>query len=928
MRKNAEKKQDEISDRKLSVRKTGEKMPKESGEQEEQKMHDNLILELYYRPSGFQASLSAAQGKRGRKKAEDGKDNEEQHLQRQWYACLTENPWSGLYHLGFLTQGEWMHPSVAYLHRIAEHLIRKIASKPELELLRDEVEIPLESEEQEELLQALPFVIGGEFADSSWLLNIWEQLSACFREEMRNYDGTAAAYFAEQNMELTVAGRVFFHLVESHKEEYPFAFMATYSTRPVKSKKAVHTPLKNALLEFKGDQDKLLSLLASVARAADKSPLIGELMESGELFSPIAFTSEEAYIFLKEIPLYESAGIMCRVPDWWKRQTNSLSVSLKVGDKDKVKVGLDSILDFSPSICIGEEKLTKKELKEFLQMADGLILYKGKWVELSKKKLEAALEVLDKAAKMTQDGGLTLAEAMRLELSLQAESKSAEIPVTVTSGRWMKKVREMLLKPASIDPIPLEPTVQATLRRYQEDGYRWLNLMGELGLGACLADDMGLGKTVQVIAWLEHYRRCHEGSCALLVVPASLLGNWEKELVRFAPELPFQILHKSAGSAELSPEKTAFLTVTTYGMVSRMQELSERNWDILILDEAQAIKNPGTKQTKSVKALPSEIRIAMTGTPIENNLGDLWSLFDFLNQGLLGSAKEFAGMVKELEADRQGYLPLRKMVTPFILRRLKTDRSIISDLPDKVEIKEYAALSGKQIGLYQKLVDELERKLMDSEGIERKGLVLASIMKCKQICNHPDQYLGLETFKKENSGKFETLEQICQTIYEKRERVLLFTQFREMTEPLAEFMETIFKKKGLVIHGGTPVKQRAEIVERFNGEEYVPFMVLSLKAGGVGLNLTAANHVIHFDRWWNPAVENQATDRAFRIGQTKNVMVHKFITQGTIEEKIDQMLEEKQKLAGDILGGAGEQWITELNNEELMDIFRLGGAAR
>ena len=821
-----------------------------------------------------------------------------------------------------------MRPSVAYLHHIAETLIRRISSSPELELMRDEVEVYLETDETEALVNALPFINGGEFVDAAWIGNVWEQLLSCFRKEMCAYDGTAAAYFAEQNAGIAVAGRVFFHLVESHQEEYPFAFMATYSTKPVKSKKAIHTPLKNALLEFKNEQEKLLSLLASVAKAADRSSLMNGLMESGELFSPTRLTSEEAYIFLKEIPIYEEAGIMCRVPDWWKRKTNSLSLSFKVGDKKQSKAGLDAILDFAPSLMIDGEKLTRKELKEFLKMAEGLVLYKGKWIEINKKKLEEALVALDKASEMAKDGGLTLAEALRLELSFQSQAGETQIPVTVSSGRWLKKVREMLLNPASIDSVPLEPSFQAKLRPYQEEGYRWLNLMAELGLGACLADDMGLGKTVQVIAWLEHYRMHHGCGSALLVVPASLLGNWENELHRFAPELPYRILHGSAGTAEPSPEEPSFLYITTYGMASRAEELSEKNWDILILDEAQAIKNPGTKQTKAVKALPSGIRIAMTGTPIENNLGDLWSLFDFLNQGLLGSPKEFGNLVKELEMDGQGYLPLRKMVSPFILRRLKTDRSIISDLPDKVEVKEYASLSKKQIGLYQKLVDELGEKLRDSEGIERKGLVLASIMKCKQICNHPDQYLGLETYKKENSGKFETLEQICQTIYEKRERVLLFTQFKEMTEPLSDFLETIFKRKGLVLHGGTPIKNRAEMVERFNGEGYVPFMVLSLKAGGVGLNLTAANHVIHFDRWWNPAVENQATDRAFRIGQTKNVMVHKFITQGTIEEKIDQMLEDKRQLAGDILGGAGEQWITELNNEELMSIFRLGGTVR
>jgi len=358
-------------------------------------------------------------------------------------------------------------------------------------------------------------------------------------------------------------------------------------------------------------------------------------------------------------------------------------------------------------------------------------------------------------------------------------------------------------------------------------------------------------------------------------------------------------------------------------MAMRLEELKTIAWERVILDEAQAIKNPATKQTKAVKLLQAKARIALTGTPIENRLSDLWSLFDFLNAGLLGTAKEFTGFTKRLKENGGEYNKLRKVISPFILRRLKTDKTVIADLPDKLEIKAYATLTKKQVVLYNGLVKELEHKLATVEGIERKGLVLASIMKCKQICNHPDQFLGQARFQHEHSGKFARLFDICETIARKRERVLIFTQFREMTEPIANLLETIFRHRGLVMHGGVPVKKRPALVEQFCGEAYVPFMVLSLKAGGVGLNLTAANHVIHFDRWWNPAVENQATDRAFRIGQEKNVMVHKLITSGTIEEKIDLMIEEKSKLANDIIAASGEAWITELDNNQLMELFAL-----
>ena len=876
-----------------------------------------MELTAFFQPDGFQADLVPLSGKKA-----EGPE------QREWFHRFRDNQVAALFHLGFLPKQSWMSPSIAYLHQIADLAVRRLSSQPDIELMREETETELTPDDISALKEDIPFVHGSEFVDDTWILNLFKRLLAEFRREMGAYDGTAAAFFAEHNADISVAGRIFFHLVESNSEDFPFAFMATYSTRPVKSKKAIHTPLKNALTEFKKDQKKLLELLATVGKAADQSSLISSMVESGELFSPLKFTAQEAYTFLKEIPIYEEAGIMCRVPDWWRKRTNAIKINVSVGEKAPSHVGLDAIMDFRAQMTIDGEPLTRQQLREFLNMAEGLIQYKGKWVEINKAKLQAALQAFERAGRITDSGGLSMAEAMRLELDLEKELGSGQdIPeISVSNAGWLKELRENLLHPSQIPEVDLAPTFRADLRSYQADGYRWLNTLGQLGFGACLADDMGLGKTVQVIAYLEHYRLTHKGH-ALLILPASLIGNWQKELERFAPELPYQILHKSAmkGNEQITLDDTKFLCITTYGMVCRVDEISARRWDLVILDEAQAIKNSGTKQSKVIRSIPAASRIAMTGTPIENRLGDLWSLFDFLNKGLLGTAKEFTEFSKQLADDKAGYAKLRKMVNPFILRRLKTDRSIITDLPDKIEIREYAALTKKQILLYGKLVDDIERQLAHAEGIERKGVVLASIMKFKQICNHPDQYLSQDHFKKESSGKFMQLEQICETIRERRERVLVFTQFREMTEPLSDFLEGIFHRRGFVIHGGTPVKKRTEMVEAFNGADYIPYMVLSLKAGGVGLNLTSANHVIHFDRWWNPAVENQATDRAYRIGQTKNVIVHKFITQGTIEEKIDAMIQEKQKLAGDILSSAGEQWITELDNSQLMELFRLGG---
>lgn len=496
----------------------------------------------------------------------------------------------------------------------------------------------------------------------------------------------------------------------------------------------------------------------------------------------------------------------------------------------------------------------------------------------------------------------------------------------MTNGKWLSELLRSLRRPEKIRKAAVPGTIHATLRPYQKNGYAWLNYMDKLGFGACLADDMGLGKTLQVLTYLEKLRKREKNARVLLIVPASLLGNWQREAEKFAPKMDLSILHGSSAPVlgRRVSETDAFLNITTYGMASRIKELKDVEWSCIILDEAQAIKNPATKQTKEIKKLSGRMRIAMTGTPIENDLTNLWSLFDFLNKGLMGTSTEFGQFTKRLKEQPEKYAQLKSMVAPFMLRRVKTDKSIIADLPEKLETIDYAALSKKQVVLYRKTVAEMEERIMNSEGMERRGIVLATIIKLKQICNHPDQFLGQQTYSEEDSGKFAMLRSICETIYEKRERVLVFTQFREITDYLAQFLREIFHADGYVLHGGTPVASRGKIVEAFQGDEYVPFVVLSVKAGGTGLNLTKANHVIHFDRWWNPAVENQATDRAFRIGQTKNVMVHKLVCQKTIEEKIDMIIESKKELAENVIGSGGEKWITELDNDALMNLLRLG----
>lgn len=856
--------------------------------------------------------------------------NQEQILfQEQLYQRFREDAGEALLFLGFSDQLIPISVSLGYLRLITSSFVRKLSRNPDIELLREKTALEIEDDDIEYFLQSSPFFNGVEHLNQNWLKKFWVRLNHSFSRQFMTFKASVADFFASYNPGIHLVGRVFFHLVESKREESPFAFLATYSTDISKEGKSKHLPLKNALLEYGHNNKKLLQLLVTVNKASEKSAFISELVESGEIFHPLGLTADEAYTFLKEIPLYEEAGIMCRMPNWWKNKSDSLKISVSVGNEMPSRLSFNAIVDFNAELLFNGEKITVDEVKKLISQAEGLALIKGKWVEVDHEKLKASLQAFEQAQKLMGKTEMSMIEAMRFQLNTQKLVKGSETAceLEVTNGEWLTSVINRLTNPAAIEPIASGEDFHASLRTYQRTGLNWLHLMKSLGLGACLADDMGLGKTIQVIALLN-YIRCKKNEKTLLVVPASLIGNWMSELEKFAPSLKYYVIHPSENK-KISKEDNGFLGghelfITTYTMLVKLEWLKDIAWDALIIDEAQAIKNPGTKQTRAVKQITAAYKIAMTGTPIENRLSDLWSLFDFLNKGLLGTAKEFSNFTKQLRETQDSYAKLKRVISPFMLRRLKTDKTVIADLPEKIEMKTYSSLTKKQAVLYNALVNDLRARLESSEqGIERKGLVLSALMKFKQICNHPDQYLGQDYYAEDESGKYTRLREICETIYEKRERVLVFTQFKEITGYLESFLERLFQHKGLVLHGGTGISKRKAIIEKFQGNEYVPFLVLSIKAGGVGLNLTSANHVIHFDRWWNPAIENQATDRAFRIGQKNNVIVHKFITKGTIEEKIDLMIEDKIKLSKEIIPDIQESWITEMDNDQLMNLFRL-----
>ena len=861
-------------------------------------------------------------------------------LSRRLESAFGRGSAHGLLELGAAEVGTALPADLSYWRDFAARLVTAICTHPDLDTHPALFAAPPLTE-LDALAAAAPPMTGAEYINASVLETLWTEMAAAFRSELAASKTSAQTFLQSKNPAWHVVGRVHFNLAENRRDdEAPFAFLATYTTQLSTEAKAQHLPLGRALSEYAGAANKarLLSLLLPVQRAAADFPSLKAMVEAGEIDHPLRSTPPSVSTADRR-PALEAAtsSCACRSPGGPIRPPRP-RVTATVGGKPPSGLGTDALLDFEIGVSLDGEPLTNAEIERLLAASNGLHLVRGRWVEVDRDRLSRMLDEFREVETAAAKDGLSFGEAMRLLAGahVPGDIVAATAPEwsSVVAGPWLMKTLAHLRDPAQLAQLDPGAALKATLRPYQQTGVGWLHLLSSLGLGACLADDMGLGKTMQVLALLLVMRgrtvREETRRTSLLVAPASLLANWAAEIERFAPTLHAIIAHASAmTSAELKAldrDRIAGvdLVITSYGSLLRVPGLLATPWRLAILDEAQAIKTPGAKQTRAAKQIDARARIALSGTPVENRLGDLWSIFDFLNPGLLGSGKAFSAFTKRLSSQPHNpYAPLRALVRPYILRRLKTDKSVIADLPDKTEVRAFCHLTRKQAALYQQSVADLAAELERAEGMKRRGVVLASLMRLKQICNHPSQWLGDGLWHEADSGKLARLREISEVIAAKQEKVLVFTQFREMTTPLAAFLGSVFGRQGLVLHGETAVGKRQALVGRFQEDERVPFFVISLKAGGAGLNLTAASHVVHFDRWWNPAVENQATDRAFRIGQTKSVLVHKFVCRGTVEEKIDQLIDSKRQLSQDLLEGSGEVLLTEMRDDDLLKLVAL-----
>jgi SNF2 family DNA or RNA helicase len=690
--------------------------------------------------------------------------------------------------------------------------------------------------------------------------------------------------------------------------------------------------------KFENPQERLL---ADLGKASRLFPMIEESLKTARP-TEIALDTEQAYQFLRQsAPLLEQSGFGVLVPPWWSKRSVRLGVKLKIKPKGKSIVtsgllGPDSIVAYDWSIAVGDKTLSAKEFEQLVNLKVPLVQVRGQWVELRPEEIEAAIAFFKK---QHANGDINLGEALRLASG--QETSEIGLPVLDIAGEgWIRELMGKLSNNIKIDPIETPATFQGRLRPYQLKGVSWLAFLKQFGFGACLADSMGLGKTIQLITLLLHDREVAAKQSGLppaptlLICPMSIVGNWQREVQRFAPSLSVMAHHgheRLSGEAFEEEARRHDIVITTYALALRDQEhLAPIEWEYVVLDEAQNIKNETAKQTQAIKKLNGKHKIALTGTPVENRLSELWSIMEFLNPGYLGSGKDFRSnfaipIEKYRNAERAEML--KRVIQPFVLRRLKTDKTIIADLPDKMEMKVFCNLTQEQASLYEAVVKEMMEQIENAEGMARRGLILSTLLKLKQICNHPAQFVADGSSLPGRSGKLARLDEMLEEVLAAGDKALIFTQFAEMGTLLRHHLQETLGCEVLFLHGATPKKLRDVMVQRFQEERRGALLfILSLKAGGVGLNLMAANHVFHFDRWWNPAVEDQATDRAFRIGQTRNVQVHKFICIGTLEERIDQMIEQKKYLAESIVG-TGENWLTEMSTDQLKELFALSREA-
>ena len=852
-----------------------------------------------------------------------------------WHAAQHQpDPGCGTAALLLHLAGHWpqqpMDPAWHWLRQVGKLALQQLCMGQGPQALR-----PPPGHKLAEHLNQAPFFQGAQRLRNESLSQWWQAMAALISAQS---SGDWQAWLKNHAPQWQGSGKLALHLAENPGDaQRPFAFLATFTDAPGRTGELRHLPLARALKQAteRKDQALLDAIMQPLRWMAQHSKFLARWLEDRRLFQALALDARDAWNLLRELSALPPSGIVLNLPNWWREGRCSrpqLQVQLQLREEGG-QLNSQSLLDFKLRPMLEDQPLSDAEWAQILSAQTGLISLRGQWVEVDSAKLEQLLEHWQRVEQAGAEG-LNLLEGLRL-LSGLPTAKAAASQDELAAWCRVEASASLARELAPLRRPPAAPTpegLKAELRPYQQQGLGWLAAMSRLGLGACLADDMGLGKTLQVLALLVQ-RQTQAKAPSLLVVPASLLGNWQAEAARFAPALKIHLGHPAhqdpaslrqlrlKPAAELKPGE---VLLTSYTMLRDSQAWQQLSWDLLILDEAQQIKNPASQTAQCVRQLKANSRLALSGTPLENHAGDLWSLLEFLNPGLAGGLREFSDNAKRASEQPQRMAAWRQLLQMLILRRLKTDPLIAPELPPKIERDILCPLSRRQAILYAKRLTQLREALQqqreETSATKRQGLILAALTHLKQICNHPSQFSGDGDWDPAQSGKFLCLERLVAPMVQAREKLLVFTQFRQLCEPLQLLLAESFGDPGLILHGGTPVGERQRIVETFQSRSGPPFLVLSAKAGGTGLNLTAATQVIHFDRWWNPATESQATDRAHRIGQKQTVLVHKLITEHSIEQRIDAMLNQKAELARGLLDAPKSvaQELGQLSDEELL----------
>jgi superfamily II DNA or RNA helicase len=847
----------------------------------------------------------------------------------------------GLLALGSDLERE-LGPDLALGRELAKLFLAALCQVPELESVREG--FVLEPPEEALASLAVPCALDGHaHATRETWRRAWRAMEAAARDELAAQPGAALRYLEEKSPAWGEIGRLCLCVAaEGEEASSQLEIVATLPRTIGAHGRPLYEPL--ALVLASSPPALAAPIRARLERGAAIAPVLAALAEHpGERFRCAV---DDAWCLLANVEALGAIGIAVMIPEWWRaRRVVAPELELEIGSKEPA-IGAQGALDFDARVTLDGEPLDPGELEALSRSTAPILRVRGRWVEVDRSRAaEIANELRRLATKRSLDASEALAmlgaaaaaaatSAVASERSCEVESRGLDRPprAIVRPGPWLEALHDELRAPRPGGPSDPGSLFQGTLRPYQRRGVAWMHLLGALGVGGCLADDMGLGKTAQVLAELANRaraRRAKGGAPDLVVVPASLLGNWIAEAARFTPELRVVAIHPAHDRAVVRRRPRGFecdIALTTYGTLLRSKWLVRERWGLAVLDEAQAIKNGATRQARTAKALRADARLALTGTPVENRLGDLLSILDFANPGMFGDEHQLRAIEASATRGSAELDRLRRVIAPHVLRRTKDDPGIAPELPAKRVRTVTCGLTRRQAGLYELEVQRLARGLELAPPWRRRILVATALIRLKQICNHPDHYLDRGSWAPRESAKLAALLEIARTARGRGERMLVFTQFARATDPLALALGKAFGARGLVLRGDTPVRQRRSIVETFQRGQ-APFMVLSIRAGGVGLNLTAAEHVALFDRWWNPAVERQAIDRAHRIGQTREVRVHQLVCRGTLEEKIDAVLRDKSALADAIVGSSDAAMLASLDRAALLDVLALDPSA-